>query len=288
VKLALSEISTVSASFEEDARAYAAAGFDGIGIWEFKLTADDDANRALLLEAGLAVANCVPTVPSLLPLRLSGMEGPTDLRERVDTLCASMRRLAAYEPESVLVISGPVGKLDDDAARRIAVDGLREVAATAREAGVRLGLEPIHPSQRETVSFVNSISDAVALLEEAGLDDVGVMADTYNLWEEAPAALAAVADRVTGLHVADVPSEPGRDDRVLPGEGGARSAELVRALVVAGWDGFLDVEIFSTPERFWGLPVDEAARRAHAAISGLAQTVPLSASTIRTNSFDSA
>jgi sugar phosphate isomerase/epimerase len=185
-----------------------------------------------------------------------------------------MRRLAAYEPESVLVISGPVGKLDDDATRRIAVYGLREVAATAREAGVRLGLEPIHPSQRETVSFVNSISDAVALLEEAGLDDVGVMADTYNLWEEAPAAVAAVAGRVTGLHVADVPSEPGRDDRVLPGEGGSRSAELVRALVVAGWDGFFDVEIFSTPERFWGLPVDEAARRAHAAISGLAQTVP--------------
>src|SRR4029078_2673476 len=34
VTLSLSEISTVGASFEEDVRAYAAAGFDGIGIWE--------------------------------------------------------------------------------------------------------------------------------------------------------------------------------------------------------------------------------------------------------------
>jgi len=274
MKLSLSEISTVGASFEEDVAAYAAAGFDGIGIWEFKLPDDDHANLALLREAGLAVANCVPTVPSILPLRLPGMEGPTDLRERVDTLCASMRRLAAYEPESVLVITGPLGDLDEGSAHRTVLESLREVAAAAHEAGVRLGLEPIHPSQRESVSFVNSIADAVALLDEAGLDDVGIMADTYNLWGESPEALAAVAPRVTGLHIADVPAEPDRTDRVLPGEGGARSAELVAALIATGWNGFLDVEIFSTPERFWALPVDEAARRAHAAASALAQTVP--------------
>jgi hypothetical protein len=40
-------------------------------------------------------------------------------------------------------------------------------------------------------------------------------------------------------------------------------------LRTAGWDGYLDVEIFSTPDRFWGLPVEEAARRAHAAARAL-------------------
>ena len=35
--LSLSEISTVDSSFAEDVEAYAAAGFDAIGIWEFKL-----------------------------------------------------------------------------------------------------------------------------------------------------------------------------------------------------------------------------------------------------------
>jgi sugar phosphate isomerase/epimerase len=134
---------------------------------------------------------------------------------------------------------------------------------------VRLGLEPSHPAQHDTVSFVNTVADAQALLDEAGLAEVGIMADTYNLWHERPEALAAVADRVTGLHVADEPPDLERTDRVLPGEGGRQSAELIRAVVDAGWDGYLDVEIFSTPERFWGLPVDEAARRAYAAISGL-------------------
>jgi sugar phosphate isomerase/epimerase len=118
------------------------------------------------------------------------------------------------------------------------------------------------------VSFVNSIADALALLDEAELPGVGIMADTYNLWHEPPETLATVASRVTGLHVADDPGGE-REDRVLPGEGGTRAVEQIRALAAAGWDGFLDVEIFSTPERFWGLPVDEAARRAHAAAGAL-------------------
>jgi sugar phosphate isomerase/epimerase len=269
MKVSLSEISTVNASFEEDVAAYAAAGFDGIGIWEMKLPADDPANVALLREAGLAVASCVPLVPSILPLGLPGMEGPPDVEERVETLCTTMRRLAAYEPESVLCLTGPLGDRGEDEARRLAIEGLREVAAAAREAGVRLGLEPATPHQRDTVSFVNTVADALALLEEADLPDVGIMGDTYNLWHDDPAALAAVADRVTGLHVADEPAEPGRADRALPGEGGTRSAEHVRALRGAGWDGFLDVEIFSTPDGFWGLPVEQAARRAFAAVSRL-------------------
>ena len=263
MRLSLSEISTVNASFAEDVGAYAAAGFDGIGIWEMKLPADDASNLALLRDAGLAVANCVPTVPSILPLLLPGMEGPPDPEERTASLGASTRRLAAFEPESVVCLTGAVGELDPLEARKLVANGLREVAAAAREAGVRLGLEPAGAS----VSIVATVAETLELLAEAELDNVGVMADTHNLWDETPEALAAIAARVTGLHVADVPREPGRDDRVLPGEGGTRSAEHVRALAEAGWDGFLDVEIFSTPDRFWGLPAAEAARRAYAAAS---------------------
>jgi sugar phosphate isomerase/epimerase len=268
VKLSLSEISTVGASFAEDVAAYAAAGFDGIGIWEVKLPADDAANLTLLREAGLGVASCVPTVPSILPIFLPGMDEPREPAARIEALRASVRRLAAYEPECVVCLTGAVGGLDPAAARAVVVEGLREVAKAAREAGVRLGLEPATPRQRDSVSFVNGIADAVALLAEAGLGDVGIMADTYNLWHEPPEALAAVAHRVTGLHVADDPGGD-REDRVLPGEGGPRSAEQLRALRAAGWDGYLDVEIFSTPDRFWGLPVEEAARRAHAAARAL-------------------
>jgi sugar phosphate isomerase/epimerase len=165
-------------------------------------------------------------------------------------------------------LTGAAGDFEPGRARTLVVDGLREVAAAAEEAGVPLGLEPATPRQRDSVSFVNSVAGTVALLAEAGLADVGIMADTYNLWHERPEALAAVAERITGLHVAD---DPGGElqHRVLPGEGGRNSAAQVRALVSAGWEGYLDVEIFSTPDRFWALPVDEAARQAFAAASRL-------------------
>ena len=45
----------------------------------------------------------------------------------------------------------------------------------------------------------------------------------------------------------------------------ASFGEDVAAYAAAGFDGYLDIEIFSTPEEFWGLPVEEAAGRAAAA-----------------------
>ena len=276
MKLALSSISTIDASFAEDVRAYAAAGFDAIGLWEMKLPDDDAANREALRGAGLSVANCVPTVPSFLQLAIPGLEGPPDPDERADAICASIRRLAPYRPESIVVLSGPLGSLSEPEARTRLLDGLTRAAAVAREEGVRLGLEPIHPAQRASTAFVCSVADALGVLDEAGLDDVGLMADSYNLAAEGPEAIAGVVARVTGLHVADWPRENvGRDARALPGEGLGEAAAFVAALRAAGWDGMLDVEIFSTPDGFWSLPVDEASRRAYAAAAALRdQTEP--------------
>ena len=272
MKLSLSAISTVNASFAADVETYANAGFGAIGLWEMKLPADDAANVELLRAHGLEVSNCVPTVPSFLPLAIPGMEGPSDPAERVEAICASIRRLAAYDPECVLCLSGPLGARSEAEGRAMVSDGLRRAAAAARDAGVRLGFEPIHPAQRETAGFVTSLEDALALLDEAGLDDVGIMADTFNLGHEATDDVVAARGRFTGLHVADELPEPQPGGRALPDQGG-RSAELVAALRKTGWDGTLDVEIFSTPDAFWALPVNEAARRAFAAAAALADRV---------------
>ena len=271
MKLSLSTISTVNAGFAEEVEAYAAAGFDAIGLWEMKLPADDAANRALLAEHGLGVSNCVPAVPSFLQLGIPGMEGPADPSERLEAICASIERFAVYEPECVLVLSGPAGELSAESARAVVVAGLTRAAAVARDAGVTLGFEPIHPGQRDDAGYVCSLADALALLDEAGLDDVGIMADTYNLAHESAADIGG--DRpplLAGLHVAEAAREghvPGV--RVLPGEGDGSAGRVVEALRAAGWDGTLDVEIFSTPDAFWSLPVEEAARQAHAAAASL-------------------
>jgi len=270
VILSLSEISTVGATFEEDVQAYAAAGFDAIGLWESKLPFDDDANTALLHEVGLRVAVCVPEVPSVLPLAIPGMEGPDDPAERIEALKLSVARFMAYQPECVACLAGPLGGYSEDEGTEILVQGLRKIAVVARLAGVPVGFEPVHVSQSEQAGFVNSLAHAEAVLARADAPEIGILFDTYHLWDDPDvfAWIAANAHRVVGLHVSDWPSLD-RTDRVLPGEGISRTRELVDALAAAGWDGALDVEIFSTPELFWGLPLEEAARRAYAAAAAL-------------------
>jgi len=76
--------------------------------------------------------------------------------------------------------------------------------------------------------------------------------------------------QVTGLHVADELPEPVPGVRAVP-EPDRRAAEIVRALRRAGWDGTLDVEIFSTPDAFWSLPVGEAVQRAYESAAALVE-----------------
>ena len=224
MKLSLSTISTVNAGFAEEVEAYAAAGFDAIGLWEMKLPADDAANRALLAEHGLGVSNCVPAVPSFLQLGIPGMEGPADPGERLEAICASIERFAAYEPECVLVLSGPAGGCPGVCARG---RRRRAHAAPPRSHAMlesRSASSRSIPASATTPATSSSLADALALLDEAGLDDVGIMADTYNLADERLADVVAAAPRFTGLHVADELVEPQAGVRALPGEGRARTA----------------------------------------------------------------
>ena len=268
MSLSLSEISTVAASFHDDLRAYAAAGFDGIGIWEMKL-GDDESDLEALRASGLRVTNSVPAVPSILPNTV--IEGPEDVGERVDALCASLHRLARYEPDCVLCLTGPAGGRGESEARGLVVDGLRRIAAAADSAGVRLGLEPIHVSQRDDLTLIATIPETLALLDEAGLPDVGLMIDLWHVGDtpDVERHLAENVDRILGVHVAERFPD-GRGDRALPGE---RCGELMRVLHDAGWRGHWDVEIFgdaARPDSLWAHEVDEAARRAFDSVAAIA------------------
>ncbi len=269
--LSLSEISTAAATFREDLAAYTAAGFGGIGIWEMKLGEDDEADAAALRQSGLKATNCVPLVPTILPNPV--IEGPDDVETRIRSLCESMPRFARFEPDSVLCLTGPAGDLPESEARKVVVDGLQRIAEAAREAGVRLGLEPIHVSQRDQLTLVTTIPEALELLEEAGLPQVGVMVDFWHVGDTPTIErdLREQIDRITGVHVAEHRSD-GRGDRALPGEGATPTARLAEILDNAGWRGAWDVEIFGDaeqPDSIWSLGPVEAAERAYEAAVGV-------------------
>jgi sugar phosphate isomerase/epimerase len=261
----ISQITTLAATFESDLRAYAAAGVDGIGIWEIKLPEGGDDQALEQLEAsGLGRAAAVPAVPSILPLPL--MEGPADPRERIDAICASVHRLARFEPSSVVCLTGP----GDD--RDTVVEGLRTIGDEAERAGVRIGLEPINRIGGEDWTSISSLQEAAELLEDADRQALGIQFDSWHVWNTAEIVeeIERHAHRFVGVHIADW-REPTRGwaDRVLPGDGVADLPALLGTLERAGWNGFYDLEIFSDngtfgnawPGSLWDIPEEELARR---------------------------
>jgi len=270
-RFSISQVSTLAAGFADDVRAYAAAGADGIGVWELKLGDGPDTEALDAFAAsGLGSASAVPAVPSVLPLPL--LPGPEDPQERIDALCASVHRLSAFAPCAIVCLTGPAGDRDRDAARGLAVGGLRTVAAEAERAGVRLALEPFQREGIEDWSLVNTLSEAAELVAEIGSDAVGIQFDVWHLWNTPDLfdELERHFHLIAGVHVNDW-REPTRGwaDRVLPGDGAADLPAILGALDAAGWDGFYDLEIFSDdgtfgsayPDSLWALDAAELARR---------------------------
>jgi len=250
VRLSISQITTVTQSFADDLDAYREAGADGVGIWEMKLQEDSlERFRA----SGLAAATAIPTVPSILPLPL--MEGPADPADRVEAICAGIRRLAPFEPPCVLFLTGP----GDD--RETILEGIRTIANEGLAQGVPVVLEP---TQREFAGFwtiVSSLDEAAVLVDDAGAD-CGLQYDSWHLWREPLEQVEQHRSRIRGVHLADW-REPTRNtnDRVLPGDGAVDFGPILDAL---RWDGLYDLEIFSDPElpgSLWaGDPRELAAR----------------------------
>ncbi len=260
----MSQVSTLAAGFADDVRTYAAAGLDGIGVWEMKLGEgpDDDA-VAVLRESGLGSATAVPTVPSINPLPL--LPGPDDPRERIDAILASLNRLAAFEPAAVLCFTGPGDRAQ-------AVRGLREVAAEAERLGLRIAVEPFQREGIESWSSLDTLGDAAALIEEIGSPALGIQFDVWHLWNT-PDLFDEIEQHgslIVGVHVNDW-REPTRGwaDRVLPGDGVADVPAILGALDRAGWDGFYDIEVFSDngsfgtayPDSLWDVDGRELVER---------------------------
>jgi sugar phosphate isomerase/epimerase len=263
-RISVSQVSTLPASFADDVRTYAAAGLDGIGVWEMKLGDGPDGDAlAALRESGLGSATAVPTVPSINPLPL--LPGPEEPGDRIHAILESLNRLVAFEPTAVACFTGPGEHAG-------ALRGLREVAAEAERLGLRIALEPFQLEGIESWSTLNTLGDAAALVEEIGSPAVGILFDTWHLWNTPDLfdEIERHAALIAAVHVSDW-REPTRGwaDRVLPGDGIAGIPAVLGALERAGWSGFYDIEIFSDngtfgsayPDSLWDVDGRELVER---------------------------
>jgi sugar phosphate isomerase/epimerase len=165
-------------------------------------------------------------------------------------------------PALILVVGGmPEGSRDLASARKHIQDCIAAVLPEARQAGVPLAIEPLHPMQVARAA-VNTLEQALDMCDALG-PGVGVAVDVYHVWWDPKLAgqLARAGKRILGYHICDwLPGT--RDlfnDRGMMGDG-IIDLPLIRAHVEkAGYTGFQEVEIFSDLD-WWKRDPDEVLR----------------------------
>jgi len=259
------QFTTPDTSFEEDLELLTEIGAQGIGICEFKLRAGEEAAQlAAMAASGLRASVCMPANISPLPTGVV-FPGPDDIDERVELMCASVRRFAPFRPDSIVVITGALRERTPQEARSIVVESLREVARVAAHENLRLGLEPQRVDVLPGRSLVSTIPDTLDLIAEIGADNIDIVYDVYHLFEteDIVELTRRHAGAFGGVHICDWRRETrGWMDRVLPGDGVIDLPTLFAALEDGGYDGWYDLEVFSDDGRYgadyadslWKLP----------------------------------
>jgi sugar phosphate isomerase/epimerase len=163
----------------------------------------------------------------------------------------------------VLVCGGlPPGQRDLGLARRMIEDAIGALVPAALRAGVRLGIEALHPMFCADRCVISSLGEAVDLAVLFPADAVGVVVDTYHVWWDARLAdeIARAGRRIVSFQVCDwvlpLPADTllGRGHL---GDGCIDFASIAAAVAAAGYSGDVEVEIFNA--EVWDAPPDQTA-----------------------------
>jgi 4-hydroxyphenylpyruvate dioxygenase len=229
----------LSGSLEEKLDAAAAAGFDGVELFENDLIASPLTPRDVrerLVELGL-------TLDLYQPFRdFEGVAAPDFAR--AEAKLALMQELGA---ELLLVCSSvsPAAR-DDDA---LAARQLRELAERADARGMRIAYEALAWGRH-----VNDYEHAWRIVERADHPALGVCLDSFHILSRGTPldAIAGIpAGKLLYLQLADAPHlvmdvlQWSRHYRCFPGQGGFDLAAFTARVLDAGYAGPLSLEVFN-------------------------------------------
>ncbi len=122
------------------------------------------------------------------------------------------------------------------------LEHLHEASRRAEALGVVLALEPLN---RFETDMVNTVDQAIELVDEVGSDYLKILLDTFhaNIEEkDIPASITKLGDRL--VHI-----QANENDRGTPGTGHLDWEGIRKALEGIGYQGSLVIETFGAPSK---------------------------------------
>ena len=162
-------------------------------------------------------------------------------------------------PLIVLVCGATPGQSLFESRKQI-TDGIAAVMPHAEAAGVKLGIEPLHPMYADSRSAVSTMAQSNEICEAVGSKNLGITLDVFHVWWddqlEAQTRIAGEKGRLFSFHICDWKDQPEDmlNDRGLMGEGVIDIPQIRKWVNEAGFSGYEEVEIFSN--RYWAMDQD--------------------------------
>jgi sugar phosphate isomerase/epimerase len=254
-RLSLNQISTNKHTLQEAVEACSRHGIRWLGAWRHKIQESPAAAGKLIRDAGLRVS-------SLCRGGMFPAASPSERRERIDDNFRAIDEAVALGTDLLVLVNGAAPDRDLDGARVMVAKGIAAIQSYARQCGVRLGIEPLHPMFAGDRSVIVTLEQANDLAAAFDPQWVGVIIDVYHVWWDPNVykQISRCGKRIFGFHVSDwlVPSPGMLMGRGLMGQGVIEINRLRRAVEAAGFDGPIEVEIFN--EQLWQTPIDDALR----------------------------
>jgi sugar phosphate isomerase/epimerase len=257
-RLSLNQATVHNLSVAEAAELCVRHEIAGIGLWRDKVAELGLARAAATVRAaGLHVSS----------LCRGGFFTHADPQARAAALAdniTAVAEAAALRADVLILVSGGLvpGSRDLALARRMIADGIAGLAPFAQGAGVRLGIEPLHPMFCADRCAISRLGEAVDLALQFPPDVVGVVVDTYHVWwdSQLAAELARAAGRIVAYQLCDWILPLPADillGRGHVGDGFIDLASISAHVEAAGYTGYAEVEIFN--QKIWDAPPDETA-----------------------------
>lgn len=252
-RLSFNQITTNRWSVAEAADGCARRGVKSIALWRHKI------EEAGLTASVKAVKDSGLHVSSVCRGGMFTAATAEERRKKIEDNFRATDEAAMLNADSLVMVVGGCGDIPLNDARKMVADGVAVLVPYARQRGVRIGLEPLHPMYAADRSVLVTIGQALELASRYDPHEVGVILDTFHIWWDprVEKLIEQAAGRIYGFHVSDwlVPLPDMLMGRGLMGDGVIDNHKLRKAVEKAGYNGPIEVEIFN--QAIWDRDPDE-------------------------------